>query len=90
MRRCSKIRDKDGLWKHCRIMYFQWRIRLENVGNIPSGNIFNATIMVREKTKGDGPTMVTASENLRKIIDFEMEFNKKLRALEEGTKKGKK
>lgn len=34
--------------------------------------------------------MVTASENLRKIIDFEMEFNKKLRALEEGTKKGKK
>lgn len=34
--------------------------------------------------------MVTTSESLRKIIDFEMEFNKKLRAIEEGTKKGEK
>lgn len=33
--------------------------------------------------------MVTTSENLRKIINFEMEFNKKLKAIEEGTKKGK-
>lgn len=61
-----------------------------NVGNIPSGNIFDDTIMVREKTKGDGPTMVNTSESLRKIINFEMEFNKKLRALEEEAEKGKK
>lgn len=46
--------------------------------------------MVREKTKGDGPTMVNTSESLRKIINFEMEFNKKLRALEEEAEKGKK
>ena len=34
--------------------------------------------------------MGTTSENLRKIINFEMEFNKKLRALEEEIEKGKK